>query len=77
MDFEKAGFRVTGTSPNGKLVEMVELPNHPFFVGTQAHPEFMSHPLFPHPLYLGFVRAAISSPELAETTQKRKNSLRG
>jgi CTP synthase len=56
-DFEKAGLIVSGTSPNGKLVEMIELADHPFFVGTQAHPEFQSRPLNPHPLYLGFIEA--------------------
>lgn len=56
-DLEKAGLIVSGTSPNGKLVEMIELENHPFFVGTQAHPEFLSRPLVPHPLYLGFLKA--------------------
>lgn len=58
-DFEKAGLVISGTSPNGKLVEMIEIPDHPFFVGTQAHPEFNSRPLKPHPLYLGFIQASI------------------
>lgn len=57
QDLEKAGLVISGTSPNGKLVEMIELDNHPFFVGTQAHPEFLSRPLHPHPLYIGFVKA--------------------
>ena len=56
---EKAGLVVSGTSPNGKLVEMIELPNHPFFVGTQFHPEFKSRPLRPHPLYLAFIEACL------------------
>jgi CTP synthase len=56
-DFEKAGLKISGTSPNGKLVEMIELADHPFFVGTQSHPEFQSRPLVPHPLYLGFLEA--------------------
>jgi len=56
---EKAGLVVSGTSLNGKLVEMIELPNHPFFVGTQFHPEFKSRPLRPHPLYLSFVEACL------------------
>ncbi len=59
-DFEKAGLVISGTSPNGKLVEMIEIPDHPFFVGTQAHPEFNSRPLKPHPLYLAFIQAAIN-----------------
>ena len=57
--FEKAGLVISGTSPNGKLVEMIELTDHPFFVGTQAHPEFNSRPLKPHPLYLGFIEACL------------------
>ena len=56
-DLEKGGLVISGTSPNGKLVEMIELQNHPFFVGTQAHPEFLSRPLSPHPIYLGFLKA--------------------
>lgn len=58
-DFEKKGFVISGTSPNGKLVEMTELADHPFFVGTQAHPEFQSRPLSGHPLYLGLMKACL------------------
>ena len=54
---EKKGLIISGTSLNGKLVEIIELPNHPFFVGTQFHPEFKSSPLKPHPLYTSFLRA--------------------
>ncbi len=60
-DFEKKGFIISGTSPNGKLVEMAELAEHPFFIGTQAHPEFQSRPLTGHPLYLGFVDACLKA----------------
>ncbi len=49
--FEKAGFVISGTSPDGKLVEAIELANHPFFVGTQFHPEYASRPLAPHPIF--------------------------
>lgn len=55
-----AGLTISGTSPDGKLVEMVELKDHPFFVGTQFHPEFKSRPLRPHPLFREFVRSAMS-----------------
>ncbi|MGX7828924.1 CTP synthase [Actinokineospora sp. 24-640] len=57
----KAGLVFSGTSPNGKLVEFVELPRtaHPFFVGTQAHPELKSRPTRPHPLFAGFIKAAL------------------
>ncbi len=56
---EKAGLIVSGTSPDGRLVEIVELKNHPFFVGVQFHPEFKSRPLHPHPLFNAFIKAAI------------------
>jgi len=56
--FEKAGFTVSGTSPDGKLVEAIELKNHPFFVGTQFHPEYIARPHTPHPIFLAFVKAA-------------------
>ncbi len=49
---------VSGTSPDGKLVEIVEMKDHPFFVGTQFHPELKSRPLDPHPLFMGFIKAA-------------------
>jgi CTP synthase len=54
----EAGLVVSGTSPNGDLVEMIELPNHPWFLAVQFHPEFNSNPRKPHPLFLGFVKAA-------------------
>ena len=49
---------LSGMSPDGKLVEYIELPNHPYFVGTQAHPEFTSRPLHPNPLFYGLIEAA-------------------
>ena len=57
-ELEKNGFVVAGTSPDGKLVEVIELKNHPFFIGTQFHPELKSRPLDPHPLFVGFIKAA-------------------
>lgn len=54
---EQAGLQVVGTSPDGKLVEVVELKGHPFFVATQYHPEFLSRPLSPHPLFASFIKA--------------------
>jgi CTP synthase len=56
--FEGAGLRCSGASPDGRLVEFVEMPAHPFFVGTQAHPEFKSRPDRPHPLFYGLITAA-------------------
>ncbi|GGM30648.1 MULTISPECIES: CTP synthase [Micromonospora] len=61
----RAGLRISGTSPDGRLVEFVELDRelHPFFVATQAHPELKSRPTRPHPLFAAFVRAAIDYSE--------------
>ena len=56
---ERAGLKVSGTSPDGKLVEIVELPGHPYFIACQFHPEFKSRPTEPHPLFDGLVRAAL------------------
>jgi len=55
----KAGLTIAGTTPDGKLVEIIELKDHPFFVGTQFHPEFLSRPLSPHPLFAGFMKAVV------------------
>ena len=57
--FEKAGLRICGTSPDGKIVEAVEITKHPFFIGTQFHPEYISRPLDPHPLFVEFVRVCL------------------
>lgn len=54
---EKAGLVISGTSVDGKLVEIIELKDHPFFVATQFHPEFKSRPFAPHPLFMGFIQA--------------------
>ena len=57
---EEAGLVISGLSPDGRLVEMVELADHPWFVASQAHPEFKSRPHRPHPLFRDFVGAAIA-----------------
>lgn len=57
---EAAGLTVSGTSPDGRLVETVELSDRPFYVGVQYHPEFKSRPNHPHPLFLGFIGAALT-----------------
>jgi CTP synthase len=56
---QNAGLLISGTSPDGKLVEVIELPNHLWFVGVQYHPEFKSQPTKPHPLFDGFIAAAV------------------
>ena len=58
-DLEAAGLHVSGLSPDGKLVEIVELPGHPYFIACQFHPEFKSRPTAPHPLFTGLVAAAL------------------
>ena len=55
----EAGLIISGISPDGKLVETVELPDHPFFLGVQYHPEFKSRPNKPHPLFKEFVKNAL------------------
>jgi CTP synthase len=56
-EIAKGGLTISGQSPDGTLVEFVEGANHPFFVATQAHPEFRSRPTRPHPLFVGFIKA--------------------
>jgi CTP synthase len=53
-----AGLRISGSTPDGTYVEMIELPDHPHFIGCQFHPEFKSKPLEPHPLFRTFIGAA-------------------
>ncbi|HEX5178261.1 MAG TPA: CTP synthase [Gemmatimonadaceae bacterium] len=62
--FEKHGVRFSGLSPDGSLVEIIELPDHPWFVGCQFHPELKSRPTRPHPLFAGFVGAALHAKRL-------------
>lgn len=58
-DLTSHGMKLSGLSPDGRIVEMCELPEHPFFIATQAHPELKSRPNRPHPLFRGFVAAAL------------------
>jgi len=64
-DFEKKGFIFSALSPDGMLPEIIELKNHPWFIGVQFHPEFRSRPFTPHPLFSSFIKAA--------EVNKRKN----
>ena len=57
--FESKGLTISGTSPDGKLVEAVEISNHKFFIGTQFHPEYKSRPLHPHPIFIEFLKSTI------------------
>jgi len=62
-----SGYVISGTSPDGRLVEIIELPSHPFFIASQFHPEFKSRPSAPHPLFSGFIEAAtarLAPPQL-------------
>jgi CTP synthase len=61
---EKAGLRFSGMSPDGELPEIVEIPDHPWFVGVQFHPELKSKPFDPHPLFASFVKAAVTQSRL-------------
>ncbi|MBV8168555.1 MAG: CTP synthetase, partial [Alphaproteobacteria bacterium] len=63
-DLEKAGFVFSGMSPDGELPEIVEFPDHPWFVGVQFHPELKSKPFAPHPLFTSFIAAAVTESRL-------------
>ncbi len=76
---EKAGFKATGTSPDDSLVEIMELPTHPWFLGCQFHPELKSRPLDCHPLFRGLIRAAVHrrsamTPERSKVRELRSVS---
>jgi CTP synthase len=58
-EFEKEGMIAAGTNPDTNLVEIIEIPSHPWFVGVQFHPEYSSTVINPHPLFVAFVKAAL------------------
>src|SRR5262249_54797588 len=62
--FEDHGLVISGTSPDGKLVEVIELANHPWFLAVQCHPEFKSKPTQAHPLFRAFIQASLNRREL-------------
>ena len=68
------GFTISGTSPDGSLAELIELRDHPYFVGCQYHPEFQSKPNKPHPLFKGFIQACLEcqSESLGRTGEEPK-----
>ena len=59
------GMKLSGKSPDGRIIEMIELPKHPWFIATQAHPELKSRPNRPHPLFAGFIRAALQQENIS------------
>ncbi len=59
IELSENGMILSGASPDGRIIEMIELPDHPWFIGTQAHPEFKSRPNKPHPLFKGFIKAGL------------------
>jgi CTP synthase len=69
-----AGLRITGSSPDGTYVEIVEIPGHPYFLGCQFHPEFKSKPLEPHPLFTAFIKASYQN-RLKRQTEKEKEEV--
>jgi CTP synthase len=65
------GLKLTGTTVDGGLVEIVEIAEHPWFVGVQFHPEFKSRPMSPHPLFADFVKASLAKKEKQPQSKKR------
>ena len=73
QQFVANGMEIVGVSPDGALVEIVEVPDHPWFVAVQYHPEFKSQPIKPHPLFAGFIAAAVERH--AQRTEKQQEAL--
>ncbi len=69
-DYKKAGMIPVGTNPQTKLVEVVEVKDHPWFVGVQYHPEYKSTVAKPHPLFTGFVKAAITHAKAQASVER-------
>ena len=67
-----AGLRITGSSPDGTYVEIVEIPGHPYFLGCQFHPEFKSKPLEPHPLFTAFIKASYQNRLKRQTEHEKE-----
>ena len=72
--FEKHGMSLSGICEERDLVEIIEIPNHPWFVGVQFHPEFKSRPLSPHPLFMAFVEASMNTKSIKKETTKRPSA---
>ena len=71
---KKVGMVFSGISPDKELVEIVELKDHPWFLGCQFHPEFRSKPMDPHPLFREFIRAALNPAKRKSSASKRRKS---
>jgi CTP synthase len=71
---EKAGMVLSGVSPDNNLVEIIEIPNHPWFIGVQFHPEFLSKPLKAHPLFESFIEAALKNRDARKNNSDGKTS---
>jgi CTP synthase len=69
-NLERNGLMISGTSPDGYLVETIELPGHPYFVATQFHPEFRSRPNRPSPCFQGLIDACLALRAASKTEQK-------
>jgi CTP synthase len=71
-EFQQAGIAFSGISPDGMLVEISEIVDHPYMVGSQFHPEFLSRPMRPHPLFLGLIKAAKEKSEMERVMKEEK-----
>ncbi|MEM6285280.1 MAG: CTP synthase, partial [Chloroflexota bacterium] len=67
--FSQGGMQFSGINPENNLVEIVEVKDHPFMVGSQFHPEFTSRPNRPHPLFLSFIEASLANREASRTAE--------
>ncbi len=74
-DLAAAGMMIAGVSPDGRLVEIVEVPDHPWFVACQFHPEFKSRPYDPHPLFAGLIGAAVARRDRAAAGERSEESV--
>ena len=70
----KKGLKIVGKCPKGDLVEIVEIEDHPWFVGCQFHPEFKSSPMAPHPLFVDFIEATAAQAQRREWSSKKQSS---
>jgi CTP synthase len=72
--FEEKGLKCVGLNPQASLVELVEIPDHPWFIGCQFHPEYKSRPMSPHPLFVHFIKESLAAQKRAEWEQQKKET---